>query len=293
MEDESRYAVPKWLFIAGVILVGVALFRYLPIGGRLIDLERPLQLLFFGGATFLVLLASFITYYEYHGIGPQDGIVRRGPHEPVVAITFDDGPNPSHTPQILDVLWEKKVKATFFVVGKHVEKYPELAKRIAEEGHDIGNHSYSHRDLVPATRRVVLNETGKTERAIFKATGTKTRLFRPPRGIYSNAARKLLVEEGYRIILWTMSTLDWRGVSPKRILRRVKLYIRSGGIILFHDGGALLRSEGASRKNVVEALPMVIDYLREKRGYKIVPISAMLQMLEEESEAVEAFEEAR
>lgn len=234
-------------------------------------------------ALFLVLLAALVSYYEHHGIGPQNGITRRGPRLPVVAITFDDGPNPAYTPKILDILKEKKVKATFFVVGKYVKKYPEVAGRIVTEGHDIANHTYSHRDMVPANRRIVLEQLRKTDQIIQEVTGARTRLFRPPRGIYSNAVRRLLVEEGYQIILWSVSTLDWWGVSPKKILRRVKRYIKSGGIILFHDSGSIISPERETRNNTYQSLPMVIDYLKEA-GFKIVPVSEMLTLVEVEQE---------
>jgi len=238
-------------------------------------------------------LAAFITYFEYHGIGCQDGILRRGPHENIVAITFDDGPNPLYTPRILDILKEKDVKATFFAVGLHVKKYPDIAERIVAEGHDIGNHTYTHKDLVPATRRMILAQLHKTDQIIRRVTGTSTKLFRPPRGIYGSAARRLLVdEEGYRLILWSVSSIDWRRVSPRSILRRIARHTRPGSILLFHDSGALIRREGGSRENTVEALPMVIDYLRAK-GYEMVTISEMLERLEaEETELAGILEQA-
>lgn len=280
MRHTTRYILPKILYIVAFALLLLVFVKYMVLSGRIWQPEWKIWWSrIFYLAVFLVLSGSFITYYEYHGIGPQEGIIRRGPRG-TVALTFDDGPHPVFTPQILDVLKEKRVEATFFVVGKHVEKYPEVAQRIVKEGHDIANHTYAHRDLAPTTRRVVLNQINKTEKAIYNATGIKTTLFRPPRGIYSNAVRKLLIKKGYKVILWTVSTLDWRLLSPKRMLCRVKVYIRDGGIILFHDSGALLRKEGASREKTVEALSLIIDYLRYERGLEIIPISEMLRRLE-------------
>ncbi|MBI4733793.1 MAG: polysaccharide deacetylase family protein [Rubrobacteridae bacterium] len=230
----------------------------------------------------VLLVGGAITYYEYHGIGCQDGITRRGPDENVVAITFDDGPNPNYTPQLLDILKEKGVKATFFVVGLHVKKYPDIAKRIVDEGHDIGNHTYTHKDMVPSTRRMVLAQVNKTDHVITKITGVKTSLFRPPRGIYGSAVRRLLVDEKkYRMILWSVSSVDWRGISATAIHKRIMRYVRPGSILLFHDSGALVRREGASRENTVEALPTVIDSLIAK-GYRIVTITEMLERIEAE-----------
>jgi peptidoglycan/xylan/chitin deacetylase (PgdA/CDA1 family) len=178
-------------------------------------------------------------------------------------------------------------------VGQNVEKYPEIAQRIVAEGHDICNHTHSHRELVPSTKRIVESQLDKADLAIRRTTGTRTKLFRPPRGMISNAVRGLIVEKGYTIILWTASSMDWSGISPKIMVMRLRLFVRSGGIVLFHDSGALIRNEGASRGNTVQALPMVIDYLRYKRGYKIVPVSEMLDRLEDESlEPKEALEQA-
>ncbi|MCL4499083.1 MAG: polysaccharide deacetylase family protein [Chloroflexi bacterium] len=232
------------------------------------------------GALILGALAAFVSYYEYHGFGGQEGIVRRGPDAPVVAITFDDGPSPIYTPKILDVLKEKNVRATFFCVGIHVEKYPDVARRIVDEGHDIGNHTYAHRDLLPSTRRIVEEQLRRTDEAIFSVTGVSTRLFRPPRGLYSGAVRRIVVGEfGLRMILWTVSTLDWRrDVTPRQIVKRIAHYLHPGAVILFHDSGALFRREGGKRMTTVKALPMVIDHLREA-GYEIVPVSEMLDRL--------------
>ncbi|MCL6473211.1 MAG: polysaccharide deacetylase family protein [Firmicutes bacterium] len=274
-------AVSSTITILLIALVAMVFLKQPGILSYLIEVDL-FQFLLFIGLPALGLVAAFISYYEYHGIGPQDGIMRRGPHENIVAITFDDGPNPNFTPQILDILKEKGVKATFFVVGLHVKKYPEIARRIVAEGHDIGNHTYTHKDLVPSTRRMVLAQVHKTDQTIKRVTGVSTNLFRPPRGIYSNAVRRLLVEEeGYRFILWSVSSTDWRKISPKNILKRIARYTRPGAILLFHDSGALVRREGASRDSTVESLSMVIDYLRAK-GYEIVPVSEMIRRLEEE-----------
>lgn len=278
MRYQTRHPIPRLLFLIGLLIATVVIFRYFGLGGKFIalEIEKKLQLSFALAAGGLILLASFISYYEYHGIGPQDGIIRRGPKDKkVVSLTFDDGPSPRHTPAILDILREKGVKATFFVTGRHVLKYPDIARRIVTEGHDMGNHTHTHRELAPSTRRIVLNQVRKAEKAIKSVTGANPHLFRPPRGIISNAVRHLLVEEGYKIILWSVSAVDWGGIGVNAIVRRVKRYSRNGSIVLFHDSGALIRKEGARRKNTVAALPLVIDNLK-KEGFEIIPISEML-----------------
>lgn len=280
MRYQTRHPIPRLLFLTGLLIATVVIFRYFGLGGKFIalEIEKKLQLSFGLAAGVLISLASFICYYEYRGIGPQEGIIRRGPKDKkVVSLTFDDGPSPRYTPAILDILKDKGVKATFFVTGKQVLKHSQIARRIVQEGHDIGNHTYAHRELSPSTRRIVLSQVRKAERAIKTVTGANPHLFRPPRGIYSNAVRKLLLEEGYQIILWTVSTVDWRGVSAKTIVRRVNRYARNGSIILFHDNSSLFRRNRAKRKNTVEALPLVINNLRE-RGLEIIPVSEMLAM---------------
>ena len=226
----------------------------------------------------VVAAGSAISYVEFHGLGSQEGVVRQGEPRPRVALTFDDGPHPVYTAQVLDILGEHDIKATFFLVGRHVLKYPETAKRIEQEGHDIGNHTFTHKDLLTAKRRILLSEVDKTDEAIYKITGVQTKLFRPPRGALGPACRRALVEKGYRIVLWTVSAADWSGISPKAIAARVLRYTKPGGIVLFHDSGALVRSEGASRGNTVKALAEVIEKLRAK-GFEIVPVSSMLSDL--------------
>lgn len=269
-------AGPALLLSVGVVVLG---FRSIERFDRAIGASAHVGLALFSIAVLAGIAACIVSYYEYHGFGRQEGVIRKGPSKPLVAITFDDGPNPNYTPKILDVLREKGIKATFFCVGVHVKKYPEVARRIVAEGHDIGNHTYSHRDLAPSTRRVVINQIRRGADAIFSVTGVNAKLFRPPRGLYSEAVRRIVVEEfGLQMVLWTVSALDWRRLSPRQIVRRVARFVRPGAIILFHDSGALLRREGGKRTSTVEALPLVIDYLREA-GYQIVPVSEMLRHL--------------
>ncbi len=269
-------AGPALILSAGAVVLGLRSVERLD---RIIGASTHVGLVLFSILILAGIAAALVSYYEYHGFGRQDGVIRRGPSKPLVAITFDDGPNPKYTPKILDVLREKGVRATFFCVGLHVKKYPQVARRIVAEGHDIGNHTYGHRDLAPSTRRVVVNQIRRGADAIFSVTGVDPKLFRPPRGLYSEAVRRIVVEEfGLQMVLWTVSALDWRRLSPGQIVRRVARFVRPGAIILFHDSGALLRREGGKRTSTVEALPLVIDYLREA-GYQIVPVSEMLRHL--------------
>ncbi len=243
----------------------------------------PVAIFLFG-----FLSAMGANYYAYHGIGPQEGVVRHGPHKPYVALTFDDGPHPEFTSRILDILAEKKVQATFFMVGRHVDKYPDVARRVVAESHEVGNHTYSHRDLMTASLKTVVKETNEADDAISRQLGVRTRLFRPPRGMLSAAGRQLLTAKGFTIALWTVSAQDWRRDAPRVVVRRIIRHTRPGGIILFHDSGALLRSEGGRRDTTVEALPLVIDEL-SARGYQFVGLSELIADLDR-SEAAPAID---
>jgi peptidoglycan-N-acetylglucosamine deacetylase len=278
LADQDRKFIPPTLVVALVTVIAFELL-YLVVLRQWLDQWIIFRLHLPGLIALAVIGVSVVVNrYEYHGFGPQEGIVRRGPNRPYVALTFDDGPSPEFTPQILDILREHRISAAFFMVGRHVEKYPEVARRVRREGHDIGNHTFSHRDLVPATKATVIKEVARTDQVLTEALGVETRLFRPPRGIISNGVRRILVEMGFTIVLWTVSAVDWRGVAPKAMVRRIARHIKPGGIVLFHDSGALVRSEGASRGNTVEALPLVIEELK-MRGYEIVPLSRLLKEL--------------
>lgn len=230
---------------------------------------------------FLICAATAIitSYYEYRGIGPQDGIVRRGPRQggKRVSITFDDGPSPEFTPQVLDILGRYGVKATFFVIGRMAEQHPDIIRRMAQEGHDIGNHTYHHFNLILLDQAKIEAEIAHGEAAITAITGRRPELFRPPRGLYTNKIRRRVLERGYRIILWTVSAADWGPINVGAIIFRVMCFTRRGSIILFHDGGAIVRRHGGSRRRTVKALPVVIERLRRK-GFEIIPVSEMLEL---------------
>lgn len=231
-------------------------------------------------AVFLIvsIVAAAVSYYEYHGIGLQDGVFRHGDptKEKIAAITFDDGPSAAYTPLILDILAEKNVKATFFLTGQMAEEHSAIARRIAAEGHETGNHTYSHVNMVFLKPDNLIREIERGERAVASATGRKPVLFRPPRGLFNNHVREALVSRGYRIILWSVSAADWSLLSAEAIKMRVKKYTRPGGVILFHDGGALVKNQGGKRDKTVAVLPEVIDYLHSE-GYSLVTIGEMLQ----------------
>ena len=197
-----------------------------------------------------------------------------GEHE--VAITFDDGPDAEWTPKILDILRKRGVKAAFFLVGKNCEDYPGLVERILAEGHEIGNHTYSHRNLAVMSEWQMQLELDATQRLIQSITGRSTTLFRPPYNADSNpteiselAPLKLAQEKlGYTIVLEKIDPQDWARPGAEEIVQRVKDLRGEGNIILLHDAGG-------DRSETVEALPKIIDYLHA-RGDRIVSLSELL-----------------
>lgn len=224
----------------------------------------------------LSLLFFYLNRYVYHGFGMQLDTFRHGPiGYPVVALTFDDGPDPRYTPAILDILKEKGVTATFFVVGRHVERYPDLARRIVAEGHEIANHTYSHRNLFKAGQEIIEREIARAEKAILEVTGQRPRYFRPPRGLYDSNVMRIMQERGYTMVLFSLSSFDWLEVSHRDIAGRIVSRIRGGDVILFHDSGDLIGPDGGDRLNTVKALPEVIDGLKA-RGYRFVTIRDLM-----------------
>jgi peptidoglycan-N-acetylglucosamine deacetylase len=190
--------------------------------------------------------------------------------EKLVALTFDDGPENHYTPRFLDILKEKGVPATFFVTGQQMNDFPDVMKRIVQEGHAIGNHTFRHPDLRTKWTSTVREELASTQQMMQKVVGRRSDIFRPPYGAVTKADLVLLHELGLRTILWSVDTLDWSGVSADQILEIVHRDITPGGIILQHNFqyGQLL--EGS-----VEALPRMIDDL-QKQGYQFVTVQTLL-----------------
>jgi peptidoglycan/xylan/chitin deacetylase (PgdA/CDA1 family) len=233
----------------------------------------------------LILSASW--FYVYYGFGYQGDIFRKAKTDrKIVALTFDDGPSPLYTPRILDILAEKQVPAAFFMVGAHVDKYPDIAARIAAEGHELGSHTYDHVNVPTLPTARLSAQLLKTNIAILNATGDYPLYIRPPRGLYDGRFRRLSELLGHQIVLWSLSAQDWMELmTVDRIVKRILTRVRPGDIILFHDSGALLRKEGASRESTVAALPLIIEGLWE-RGYQIVPLAELLTLAHPEEEPI-------
>lgn len=187
-------------------------------------------------------------------------------YKKVIALTFDDGPNENTLP-ILDILKRHNVKATFFCIGKNIEKHPEILKRIIEEGHVVGNHSYSHSSFFDFYRKDrVMEEIRKTDALIESISGKKVQLFRPPFGVTNPSIRRALEVTKHKVIGWNIRSLDGIFKDEKIIFARIKKRIAPGGIVLLHD-----------RSHTVSILERLMLYLEENE-YKVVSIEALLNI---------------
>ena len=185
-----------------------------------------------------------------------------------IALSFDDGPHPSFTPKILNLLQKYGIKATFFMIGCNVENYPAVAKRVASEGHEIGNHTYSHPHMRQLSLSSLLEEVRKTEDILQKNGIKKPRLFRPPEGFRSEEQVQALEKEGYQTIIWSLDTRDWEGKAASDIISVVLHGVRGGDVLLFHDY--------TSRSNTtITALEQLIPRLL-KDGYEFVTVSELM-----------------
>lgn len=181
----------------------------------------------------------------------------------VIALTFDDGPDPLYTGQILDILKKEKVKATFFVLGQGVAENPGLVARIHKEGHEIGNHSFTH----DYRQRKLVNEIISTDKAVFAAAGVHTRFYRPPGGGVTRMQLDQIKLNGHIVALWSLDSRDWLNPGSKQIVRSVTRAAFPGAIILLHDGGE-------KRDQTVTALEPIIEALRAQ-DYRFVTLSEL------------------
>lgn len=185
--------------------------------------------------------------------------------EKVLALTFDDGPDPQYTPELLDVLKKNGVKSTFFILADKASKYPELVKRMISEGHNVGLHAYSHINeafMTPFQTKKSFNKALE----VLKELGVNVNLFRPPWGIFNLLTCHYAKLCNCKIVLWSIHALDWsRYVSVEFIKKRLINKVKPGDIILLHDG----RGAADAPKKTIQALDSAIPVLKEK-GYRFV-----------------------
>lgn len=186
--------------------------------------------------------------------------------EKVVALTFDDGPKPEESIALLNLLDQYGIRATFFITGRESEANPDLLKRINDSEHDIGNHSFSHRNLTTLSDQDVENELKKTNDIVYKITGKTIRFFRPPGGKINNKVSKIVAKTNLQTILYNVNTVDYTGgekQSPS--VQTLLASIKPGSILLLHNGGP----------QTLKNLPALLEGLKEK-NYRCVRLSEFL-----------------
>ena len=179
-----------------------------------------------------------------------------------IALTFDDGPHPVYTPEMLDLLKEKNIKATFFLLGEQVEKYPDIVKRMNDEGHLIGNHSYKHEQLSKLSSVQACSQVNRTNELIYAITGKYPEYLRPPFGDWKD---RLDCEVNMIEVLWDVDTLDWSSQNKDKVVSKVMKNVEEGDIILMHD----------SYESTVKATAEIIDRL-QKDGYEFVTVDELI-----------------
>ncbi len=186
---------------------------------------------------------------------------------PLIAITFDDGPDPVLTPRLLDLLKERKIHATFFLVGRNAAAFPDVVRRIADEGHELGNHSWSHPLLTQLGKDSVESQLRRTHDAIIKACGVAPLLYRPPYGAVSISQRARIEKSfGYPAILWDVDPQDWKHPrSAQKVYDAIHTQTRAGSIILCHD----------IHETTIAAMPATLDDLTA-RGYRFATVTQLI-----------------
>ena len=186
--------------------------------------------------------------------------------EPYIAMTFDDGPHATLTPKLLDLLAARHIKATFFLIGQNVVDHPEIVQRAIREGHEVGNHSWSHPNLGKMSDDAVRRELRRTDEAIRNATGKRPTIMRPPYGSITARQKRWIHEEfGYDIILWDVDPLDWKEPGPMTVCNRILKETRPGSIVLSHD----------IHRGTIEAMPATLEQL-EAKHFKFVTVSELI-----------------
>jgi peptidoglycan/xylan/chitin deacetylase (PgdA/CDA1 family) len=187
---------------------------------------------------------------------------------PYIAMTFDDGPSPETTPRLLDILKQRNIKVTFFMIGQNAERNPAIVKRILAEGHEIGNHSWTHPQLSKLSDDRVTEEINKTQNAIKDASGYTPVLIRPPYGAITARQKEWIENQfGLSVIIWSVDPFDWKRPGSSVIEQRILAGARPGAIVLSHD----------IHKQTVDAMPATLDALAAK-GFKFVTVSQLIAM---------------
>jgi len=223
--------------------------------------------------------AAAVLYAGYAAMSPTSQLygrtfVRGRPGSRQIALTFDDGPNDTHTGQLLEVLARNEVRATFFMIGRFVRERPQIARAVAEAGHVVGNHTDTHPNLIGCSSAQVAIQVDECERVLSDAVGAHSRLFRPPFGGRLPHVLGVLRDRGYETVMWSVSSRDWSLATTDRIEQQVVSRIRGGDVVLMHDGGH--RQMGIFRGHTVGAVDRLIRRFKQE-GFRFVTVPEMMQ----------------
>lgn len=219
-------------------------------------------LLFFS-FLFIILIGSFTISWNFH---LKAFTSQTSNSDKRIAITFDDGPNSEFTPNVLELLSKYNAKATFFSIGMHIEAHPEILKSIADAGHEVGNHSYSHNTTIDFNKtNEWLKEIETTDALIEKVTGKQSTLFRPPFGVTTPNLAKALKTTNHKVIGWNIRSFDTVISNPEVIQKRIRNRVKPGAIVLLHD----------THKNSQIILEHLLQFLQQN-GYKMVTINELM-----------------
>lgn len=210
----------------------------------------------------------FLVYFCFSGIIIADVgfVIRKVPTtKKLVALTIDDGPSMKYTPQILEVLAQKKATATFFLIAKNVETYPELAQSITANNHSLGNHGYEHRHLQEFSHKKLLKSIAKSQVVFYEAVGFLPKYFRPPFGKLTDAQLNVFNYHFQHVVRWSIDPRDWdKKKSNRAIIKHVKKELKPGSVIVLHEN-----------KRLIKLLPKLIKAIK-KKGYECVSLDELL-----------------
>lgn len=215
----------------------------------------------------IILIGSLISGFTVHSCAV--GTDNQSTKNKRIALTFDDGPHPRQTKQILDVLDKYGIKATFFVIGVNVKNYPGIIFEVLERGHEIGNHTTTHSHAARLDLNALQAEIADCEREVLLQTGKRCKLFRPPEGAMTDTMRKVVKELGYTSVFWTLDTRDWAHTPPDQISDYIIQNAKNGDIILMHD---YIGANSPTVKALESFIPILLD-----QGFTFVTVSELLQ----------------
>ncbi|MEM7514047.1 MAG: polysaccharide deacetylase family protein [Bacteroidota bacterium] len=240
-------------------------------------MKKAILLMGAGLLTIVALIGGFIAW------SLNDVLFYLETDKKIVALTFDDGPNPEATPELLDVLDSLGIKATFFINGKHAVLYPDVLQETAQRGHEIGNHAWTHQALYHFSEDIPFEEIKETNKLIAEITGTTPSLFRPPFLVQGLGVKKSLAEFSLLSIGARVHGSDWEDQNPMAIADKVLASMKPGEIIVLHDGDGDAQKDEIqkSRMGTVEAVRIIGEDLLAQ-GYRFVTISEMIEMKEED-----------